>query len=178
MSTSLEDRKGRKGVRFSGFSTPALMTSESRARKWVREAHVSIDCQLGLKGMSSQMHNITNRTHVEDVKHPEKVLLPSGNLVLVSLREDKSGECVSFASLDHLPLNLGYGSAIETSARNARCQSGSRSQTPNRFEDGLIEVIQILPFQSSVECLAYSSTIPPELDVILVGVNQKFSSAE
>src|ERR1700753_1522987 len=34
----LEERKGRKVTRFSGFSTPAPVTSESRARKWVCEA--------------------------------------------------------------------------------------------------------------------------------------------
>ena len=135
--------------------------------------------------MSSRMHNITNRTHVEDVKHPEKVLLPRGNPILVSLRENKSGERISFALLHYPPLNLGYGSAVETSARNARCQSGSRSQTPNCFEDGLVEVIQIFPLQSSVERLAYSTTIPPEINVILVvhhcvlgRVNQKYGFAE
>ena len=35
---SLEERKGRSGVRSSGFSTPAPMALESRPRKWVREA--------------------------------------------------------------------------------------------------------------------------------------------
>ena len=35
---SLEDRNGRRGVKSSGFSTPAPMTSESRVRKWAREA--------------------------------------------------------------------------------------------------------------------------------------------
>jgi len=34
---SVEDREGRKGVRPSGFSTPAPMTLESLARKWVYE---------------------------------------------------------------------------------------------------------------------------------------------
>ena len=34
----LEDRKGRKGDRSSGFSTPAPMTWESRLRRWVCEA--------------------------------------------------------------------------------------------------------------------------------------------
>ena len=38
MNISLEERKGRRDVRSSGFSTPAPNTLESRARKWAREA--------------------------------------------------------------------------------------------------------------------------------------------
>ena len=38
MSISLEERKGRRGVRSSGFSTSAPMTLESRARRWALEA--------------------------------------------------------------------------------------------------------------------------------------------
>jgi hypothetical protein len=38
MNISFEDRNGRKGARFSGFSTPVPMTLESRRRKWFRVA--------------------------------------------------------------------------------------------------------------------------------------------
>ena len=34
---SLEDKKGRRGTRSLGLSTPAPMTSESLLRKWIRD---------------------------------------------------------------------------------------------------------------------------------------------
>ena len=56
--------------------------------------------------------------HVEDVKDPDKVLLPSDNLVLISLREDESGDCVPFALLDDLPLDLRHSSVIKPPVRD------------------------------------------------------------
>ena len=38
INISSEERRGRKGVRSSGFSTPAPMTLDSRARKLAGEA--------------------------------------------------------------------------------------------------------------------------------------------
>jgi hypothetical protein len=49
------------------------------------------------------------------MKDPDKVLLPTHNLVLLGLRADKSGDRIPFALFDDLPLNTGQGSAIDTS---------------------------------------------------------------
>jgi hypothetical protein len=46
-----------------------------------------------------------NRTHVEDVKDPDKVLLPSRDLLLVAFREDESRHCIPFTPLDDLLLD-------------------------------------------------------------------------
>ena len=59
------------------------------------------------------MHNETNQTHIEHVKNPDKVLLPTRNLVLITLRMDESGERIPFTLLNYLRLDLGHGSAIE-----------------------------------------------------------------
>jgi hypothetical protein len=65
--------------------------------------------------LSSRMSSRANGTHVEDLKDPEKVLFPTRNLVLISLRADESGDRIPFALFDDLPLNPGQGSAIDTS---------------------------------------------------------------
>jgi hypothetical protein len=57
----------------------------------------------------------TDRTHIEDVKNPEKVLLPSRNLILIALGEDESMESIPFALLDDLSLDSGHRSVIEVS---------------------------------------------------------------
>ena len=54
------------------------------------------------------------------MKDPNKVLIPSGNLVFVTLREEESGESTPFTPLDDLPLNLGHGPVIETSVNGLR----------------------------------------------------------
>jgi hypothetical protein len=54
------------------------------------------------------------RTAPEDLKGPNKVPLPSRNLVLVALGGDESGHLVPFTPLDDLPLHLYQGSVIET----------------------------------------------------------------
>ena len=60
------------------------------------------------------MTNGTKQTHVEDAKDPSKVLLPTGNLVLVTLCEDESGNHMPFAMPDDLPMDPCHHSAIET----------------------------------------------------------------
>jgi hypothetical protein len=55
------------------------------------------------------------RTHVEDLKDPDQVLLPSRNFVLIVLGEEESEDRIPFTPLDDLPLHLCQGSAIETS---------------------------------------------------------------
>jgi hypothetical protein len=49
------------------------------------------------------------------VKDPDELLLPSGNLVLIALREKESGDRVAFTLLDDFPKDIRHGSAIETS---------------------------------------------------------------
>src|SRR5258708_38005023 len=50
--------------------------------------------------LSSRMPNGSNRTYVKDVKDPEKVLLPSRDLVLVALRDDEPDHCIPLPLLD------------------------------------------------------------------------------
>ena len=64
--------------------------------------------------LSLQMSNWIDRTYVEDMKDPNKVLPPSCNLVLITFREYESEEHVPFALLNDVPLNLRHGSAIGT----------------------------------------------------------------
>jgi hypothetical protein len=61
------------------------------------------------------MSSRANGTHVEDLKDPEKVLLPTRNLVLIGLRADESGDRIPFALFYDLPLDPSQGSAIHTS---------------------------------------------------------------
>ena len=60
------------------------------------------------------MANRTNRTYVENVKDPNKVLLPGNDFVLVAFGEDESVERVPFTLLDDLPLDFGQSTVIET----------------------------------------------------------------
>jgi hypothetical protein len=66
----------------------------------------------GAVGIANAQKN--QQTHIEDVKDPDKVLLPSRNLVLIALREDESEYCMSFALLRDLPLDPRQGSAVQT----------------------------------------------------------------
>ena len=47
------------------------------------------------------------------MKESDKVLLPNGNFVLISLRENESEGCIPFTPLDDLPLDLRHGPAIK-----------------------------------------------------------------
>ena len=49
------------------------------------------------------------------MEDPDKILLPRGDLVLVALCKEESGDHVPFALLGALPLDLGYGTTIEAS---------------------------------------------------------------
>ena len=60
------------------------------------------------------MPDETKRTHVKDLKNPKKVLLPSRDLVSITLGEDESHHGIPFTLLDDLLLNLRHGSAVET----------------------------------------------------------------
>jgi hypothetical protein len=59
------------------------------------------------------MPNQASRTHVEDVKDPDKVLLPGDNLVPIASGEDESVDNISFPPFDHLPMYLNHGPVIE-----------------------------------------------------------------
>jgi hypothetical protein len=48
------------------------------------------------------------------VKNPDKVLLPSGNLVLIALCEDEPEYCTPFTPLRDLPLDPRQGSTVQT----------------------------------------------------------------
>ena len=61
------------------------------------------------------MPSRTDYTHVEDVKDPDKVLLPSRDLLLVALREYESGHYTALALLDDFFLDPGQSSEIEMS---------------------------------------------------------------
>ena len=64
---------------------------------------------------NSRMPNRTDWTHVEEVKDPVKILLPSANLVLIALCKDQSGDSTPFTLLDDLLPDFIHGSAIEIS---------------------------------------------------------------
>jgi hypothetical protein len=53
------------------------------------------------------------QTYCENVKDPVEVQLPRSDRLFITLRVEKSGDRISFAQLDDLPLDLGHSSAIE-----------------------------------------------------------------
>ena len=122
------------------------------------------------------------------MKNPHKVLLPSRNLILVALRVEKSGGRVSFTPLDNLPLDLSYGSAIETLVSGVvrgGFLSDSRGQLSDCPKYRSAEFFQSPPIHSPVESLTYFTASPPKVDVILIvghrvlyNVSRKFVFAE
>jgi hypothetical protein len=103
------------------------------------------------------------------VENFEEVLFPSRNLLLIALREDESGHRISFTLLDDLPLDPRQGSAIgKWIARRAYRWFDSQSQISDRIQDGLVELIQPSPLQSSVEHLTHVTASPPKVDEILI----------
>ena len=79
------------------------------------------------------------------MKDPIEVLPPSGDRILIVLRMEELRDWISFTLLNDLPLNLGHGSAIETSGewilQRVHHWSDSRSQFPDSTEHRLTEVI-------------------------------------
>ena len=104
------------------------------------------------------------------MKDPDEVLVPCSDLILVVLRENEPEDCVPFALLADLPLHIGDGSGIDKwiAQRHLRLSSGSRSQIPNRIQDGLVELVQLFPLQPSMEYLTHVTAIPPKVDIIPV----------
>jgi hypothetical protein len=70
--------------------------------------------------LSSGPSNGINLTHVEYLKDSDKVLLPSRNLVLITLREDESGDRIPFSLLIDLPLHRNQGSVNDISVSGSR----------------------------------------------------------
>ena len=64
--------------------------------------------------LSLRMPNRAGRTHVEDVKDPEKILPPNSNLVLIALGEDESVDRTPFTLFDDLFLHFPHRSAIKS----------------------------------------------------------------
>jgi hypothetical protein len=78
-----------------------------------RNHQVGVDCQLGLKGAAKFADaNETNCTHIENVKDPDKILLPSSDLFPIVLRENESEYRIPFTLLRDLPLDTRQGSVI------------------------------------------------------------------
>ena len=104
----LSVRNNRLGIRNNHLSIRNDDLSISDHRLNIRNHRVSADCQLGLKSgpVNSRMVGKMNGTHIEDVKDPDEVLIPSRDLVFIALREGESGERVSFPPLGDLPLDL------------------------------------------------------------------------
>ena len=89
------------------------------------------------------------------MKDPDKVLLPSCDFVLITFGEDESVDRIMFTLLDDLPLDRDHGSVIVGQRLlvgdfGAKCRFGSRSQLPDRIEDGLVELIQLSSLQFPV----------------------------
>ena len=95
------------------------------------------------------MPNGSNRTYVENVKDSDKVLLPTGDLILVALREDESEERVSFTLLDDLPLDPSQGTTINTSV----------SELLGEHTMGMAYVVRI-PIASRTDWLSSSALLP------------------
>jgi hypothetical protein len=103
------------------------------------------------------------------VENPDEVLFPCRNLLLIALREDESGHRIPFTLLDDLLLDPRQGSAIgKWITQRAHRWFDSQSQFSNRIQDGLVELIQPSPLQSSVEHLTHVTASPPKVDEILI----------
>ena len=120
---------------------------------------VGVDRQLGLKGGRQRKPNRFNRTYVEDLKDPVEFLPPGGDHILVVLCVEESRSCFSFSLLNGLPLDLGHSPAVrggdKVTTLHTCCWTNSRSQISDRNDYGLTKFIQLFPFQSPVENLAY-----------------------
>ena len=144
-------------------SIPLLVNSKSHLPRGFCRIHLQIcfdaypqpSCWYRVSGRSERVvlsiwiPNRLNRTYVEDVKDPDKILLPSSNFILIALGEDEPIYRLPFTVLDDIPLDLSQSSVIENVSSwvtlGARCRSGSRSQLSNRVEDRLVELTQPSP---------------------------------
>jgi hypothetical protein len=107
------------------------------------------------------------------VEDPDKVLVPTHNLVLIALRKDKPEDHIPVASFINIPLHLDHGSVIDTPVgcsvtHHPHRLFGSRSEIPNRIENGLVEFVQPFPIQSPVKNLTHVTAVPSEVDIVLI----------
>ena len=93
-------------IRFDGYLQPSH--EYPQPPRWYQSRVPSERMLLSLGVL-----NRIDCTHVKDVKDPDKILLPSRNLLLIALREDESGYYIPLALLDDLLLDPGQSSAIE-----------------------------------------------------------------
>ena len=96
------------------------------------------------------MLNKTDRTYIEDVKNPGKVLLPRYDLVLIALRAEKSGHRIPFTPFDDFPLDLGHGPVFEVS---------SVSESPGVHIACLAYIVNC-PIAPSTDRLSSSNRLP------------------
>jgi hypothetical protein len=90
-----------------------------------------------------------NRTHIEDLKDPNEILLPTRNLVLVVLGEDESEHSTPFTPLADLLLHFYQGPVIEVSVKGSL---GARIVV-------LAHVFRF-PIASRTDCLSSSDRFP------------------
>ena len=79
--------------------------------------HVSIDCQLGLKGRRQQISVRTDLTYVEDVKEPGQVLPPSSDRIFVIFGMKETRDGISFTLLNNPHLDRGHSAMIDLGRR-------------------------------------------------------------
>ena len=120
------------------------------------------------------------------MEDPNKVVPPSGDLVLIDLRVKDSGGHISLFLLDDFPLDIGYGSAKGASISGSLGvhivgMAHVRSQLADRAKDRPAERIQPCSFQSPVESLTHFTASPSQVDIISIichrvlgGVSHKF----
>ena len=143
--------------------------------KNARNCHVCIYCKLGLGVwliIVTQKQHRYDRTYVEDMKDLVEVRLPGGDHFFIILCVEKSSECIPFAFLDDLPLDLRQGAAIGSivnkTSRTDRRWAHSPRQLVNRRVHRVTKVFRQLPVQSPLEGGTDVSAGQREFDVVLL----------
>ena len=97
----------------------------------------------------------THLTHVEDLKDPIQVRLPTRNLILVVFRAKKSRDTAPPTLFDDLLLYFRDGPAIESvisgRTRDVYRRFDSHRQLIYRLAHGLTEVVQLLSIHSPLK---------------------------
>jgi len=108
------------------------------------------------------------------MKYPVEVRPPGSDFLFVVLCMDMSGNRVSLALLDDLPLDLPHSPEITsklspTSCSRSACQRcDSRRQLLDCLAHGVVKVVQPLPVQTSVQGGTDVSAGQPKFDVICI----------
>ena len=97
----------------------------------------------------------THLTHVEDLKDPIQVRLPTRNLILVVPRAKESRDAAPLTLFDDLLLDFRDGPVIESKisgrTRDVYRWFDSRRQLIYRLAHGLTEVVQLLSIHSPLK---------------------------